>query len=141
MSTKVPTSFWLIAGLALVWNLMGVMAYIMQAYMSPEVLAAMPEAEQALYSNMPAWATAAFAIAVFGGALGSLLLLFRKRVAVSVLILSLLGVLVQMAYNVFLSNSFEVYGPEGMAMPVMVIVVAFALVWYARKASAKSWLR
>lgn len=140
MSTKVPTSFWVISSLAFVWNLMGVMAYIMQAYMSPESLAAMPEAEQALYINMPAWATGAFAIAVFGGALGSLLLLFRKRLAISILILSLLGVLVQMAHNFFLSKSFEVYGPGGMIMPVMVIVVAFALVWYARMASAKSWL-
>ena len=140
MSTKVPTSFWVISSLAFVWNLMGVMAYIMQAYMSPESLAAMPEAEQALYINMPAWATGAFAIAVFGGALGSLLLLFRKRLAISILILSLLGVLVQMAHNFFLSKSFEVYGPGGMIMPVMVIVAAFALVWYARMASAKSWL-
>ena len=140
MSTKVPASFWVISSVAFVWNLMGVMAYIMQAYMSPESLAAMPEAEQALYINMPAWATGAFAIAVFGGALGSLLLLFRKRLAISILILSLLGVLVQMAHNFFLSKSFEVYGPGGMIMPVMVIVVAFALVWYARMASAKSWL-
>jgi hypothetical protein len=140
MSTTVPKSFWVIAVLAFVWNLMGVMAYIMQVNMTPEVIALLPEAEQALYANVPAWATGAFAIAVFGGLLGSLLLLFRKRLAISVFILSLIGVIVQMAYNIFLSKSIEVYGPGGMIMPVMVIVIAVALVWYARKASSRNWL-
>jgi hypothetical protein len=140
MSTTVPKSFWVIAVLAFVWNLIGVMAYIMQVNMTPEVIALLPEAEQALYANVPAWATGAFAIAVFGGLLGSLLLLFRKRLAISVFILSLIGVIVQMAYNIFLSKSIEVYGPGGMIMPVMVIVIAVALVWYARKASSRNWL-
>ena len=70
---KTPTWFMVVAVLLLVWNLLGVMAYIMQVTMSPETLAALPDAQRQLYENTPAWATAAFAIAVSGGALGCLL--------------------------------------------------------------------
>ena len=57
--SKAPKWFMVVAAVLLVWNLMGVMAYIMQVTMSPEVFAALPEAERQLYENTPTWATAA----------------------------------------------------------------------------------
>ena len=44
---------------------------------------------------MPAWVTGAFAIAVFGGALGCLALLMLKRWSTWLLLISLLAVLAQ----------------------------------------------
>ena len=68
-STNKPSvGFWIIGVIALIWNLMGVFAYITQVNMTDEVIAALPDAERALYENVPAWVTGAFAIAVFGGA-------------------------------------------------------------------------
>lgn len=139
-SNKPTTAFWVIGIIALIWNIMGVMAYLGQAYMTDEMLAALPEAERALYENVPAWVTAAFAIAVFGGALACLLLLMRKKLAKLVFMISLIAVIVQMIYNFFMSKAAEVYGPGGMIMPVMVIIISIFLVWYARKADEKGWL-
>ena len=137
---KPVRAFYLISGVALVWNLLGVMAYIRQVTMSQEALSALPDAERMLYENAPSWATAAFAIAVNGGALGCLLLLLRKAWAFPVLIASLLGVIVQMVHSLFIAKSIEVYGPGGMLMPLMVIVVSVFLVWYSRDAKEKGWL-
>ncbi|MDT0551917.1 hypothetical protein [Urechidicola vernalis] len=140
-STNKPTTgFWVISVIALIWNLMGVMAYIGQAYMTDEALSALPEAEQALYENIPAWATAAFAIAVFGGALGSLLMLLKKKMASTIFTISMLGIIVQMIYNLFMSKATEVYGPGGMVMPIMVIIIGAFLVWYSKKATSNGWL-
>lgn len=140
-STNKPSmSFWIISVIALVWNLIGVMAYMAQAYMTDESIAALPEAEKVMYENVPAWATAAFAIGVFGGAIGCILLLLRKKLATSLFIISLLGVLVQMVYNFMISKAAEVYGPGGMIMPVMVILIGFFLVWYSKKSITKGWL-
>lgn len=130
---KPTTAFWVIVVIALVWNLMGVYAYLAQAYMTAQELAALPVEEQALYENVPAWVTAAFALAVFGGALGCILLLLRKKLAVIVLIISFVAILAQMTYNFFMSKAMEVYGPGGMVMPIMVIVIGAFLVWYAKK--------
>jgi len=137
-----PTKYFkLIAGLALVWNLMGVMAFIGQMFTTPEMIAEMPQAEQDLYNSTPMWATIAFAFAVVGGALGCLALLMKKAVAEQLLLLSLLGVLAQMFNAFFLSNSFEVYGSGGTIMPIMVVVIAIALVIWAKSLIANNILR
>jgi hypothetical protein len=139
-STKPPTWFWIVGGISMVWNLLGVMAYIMQVTMSPEALQALPENERALLESVPVWATSAFAIAVWGSTLGSILLLMRKKLATPILIFSLAGILVQMYYNVFMSKSMEVYGPGGLAMPVMVLVFGVFLIWFSRKSTANGWI-
>jgi len=135
-----PRSFLTIAFAALIWNAMGVMAYIMQVTMSPEALSALPDNERILYETMPVWATSAFAIAVNGGALGSLLLLLRKVWALPVLIASLLGVLVQMVHSFFVANAIEVYGPGSAVIPTMVALIGIFLVWYANYAKDKHWI-
>jgi len=139
-SSKPPVWFWIVSVIALIWNIMGVIAYLGQAYMSDDVLKALPEAEQALYTDLRACATAAFAFAVWGGALGCLLLLFRQRWAKPVLLISLLGIIVQMIYNLFMSNASEVYGPGGAIMPITVLVIGVFLVWFSNKSHAKGWI-
>ena len=137
---KAPTWFTVVAAVMLVWNLLGVMAFIAQVMMSPEAMAALPDAERQLYETTPVWATAAFAIAVICGAVGCLMLLLKKNLAANFLQLSLVGVLVQMYHAFFMSKSFEVFGPGQMVMPVMVIIIAIYLVTLAAKAKARRWV-
>ena len=138
---KPPSWFTVVTILALAWNGLGVGAYIAQVTMSPEAFSALPEAQRTLMENTPAWATGAFAIAVFGGALGSLALLIRKSWAVPLLAVSLLAIAVQMYHSFFISNSFEVFGPGGLVMPLMVVVVAVYLLTLARNASNRGWIK
>jgi len=130
---KPTTSFWIIGIVALLWNLMGVFAYLQEAYMTAEDLAALPPDQQALFENLPAWVTGAYALAVFGGALGCILLLLRKKLATFLFIISFISILAQMSYNIFMSRALEVYGPGGLIMPVMVIIIGAFLVWYSKK--------
>jgi hypothetical protein len=139
-TNKPPAWFWIVAVVALVWNLMGVMAYIGQAYMTDADLNALPEAEQALYVNYPAWATAAFAIAVFGGTIAAIALLLRKKIAKTLFLISLIGIIVQMIYNFFISEAMDVYGPGGMIMPVMIIIIGAYLVMFSKKSIANNWI-
>jgi hypothetical protein len=139
--SAVPKWFYVIGAVSLIWNLLGVSAYIMDVTRSDAALAAMPEAERLLYETVPAWATGAFALAVFGGALGCVALLLRQRWAVWAFAVSLIGVCVQMFHAFFMTNSFEVFGPGGAIMPVMVLVIAIALLLAARKWAQRGWLR
>ena len=141
-STNKPTTgFWIIGVLALLWNLMGVMQYLIQAYMTDETLQALPEAERALYENAPAWVTGAFAIAVFGGLLGCILLLLRKKSATTLFLISMAGILVQMTYSLFMSNAREVYGTTALLMPLMVLAIGAFLIWYSKQMTAKGILK
>jgi len=139
-TTKAPTWFKATAIIALIWNLLGVIAYLSQAFMPPELLEAMPEAERALFENTPAWVTAAFATAVWGGALGSLLLILRKSAAFQVFIISLIGIVAQLSWNLFFGKTMEVYGPGSMVMPIMVLLIGIYLVFFAKSSKSKGWI-
>ena len=139
-SIKIPTWFYVVATVAVIWDAMGVWAYISTMTLSAEALAAMSQAEQEIHNATPAWANGAFAIAVFGGLIGSLLLLLKKSLALPVLIVSLLAILIQMYNAFFIMDSFAVFGPGGMIMPIMVIVIAVLLVWLANSAKSKNWI-
>lgn len=138
--TKAPTWFMVVSIIAFIWNLMGVMAYLGQAYMPQEMFEAMSEAERNLMESTPAWVTAAFAFAVFGGTIGSLLLILKKKVAKTFLIVSLLGIVVQQFWNFFIGNTFEVYGPEQAIMPVMILIAGVLLIGLANKAIKNRWI-
>ncbi|MEW4924459.1 hypothetical protein [Algibacter sp. 2305UL17-15] len=130
---KPPIWFWIVSVIALIWNAMGISAYLAQAYMTDEMKAALPEAERALYENQPVWYTAVFAIAVFAGALGCLGLILRKKWSYFLLLLSLIAAIIQMSYVTF---SLEMAN----AMTPMIIIVAVLLVWLSKHATKKGWI-
>ncbi|WP_200975257.1 hypothetical protein [Echinicola sp. 20G] len=139
-SVKIPLWFWIVSTVMLLWNLMGVGSFFMHVGMSEEALAALSEAEQELYASYPMWTTVAFAAAVFGGALGCIGLLLRKKWAKMVLIISLIGVIIQMFHSLVIAKATDVYGPGAVVMPIMVIVIAIFLVWLANYSIKKHWL-
>ncbi|MEQ9092161.1 MAG: hypothetical protein RIE52_13790 [Balneola sp.] len=140
--SNVPKWFLGVAIAALIWNLLGVFAYLGQMYLmsNPEMLAELSVEEQNLYKNTPIWATIGFTLAVWGGAIGSLLLILKKKVAKPVLIISLAGIIIQMYHSFFISNNFEVYGPGAAVMPVMIIIFGIGLVWLSDKSVKEGWL-
>jgi hypothetical protein len=139
-NNKPPKSFYWIAGLALLWNLVGIMMYVDQVTMSTETLAALPEAQRAFFESQPTWVTSAFAIAVNAGALGCLLLLLRKSWAVPVFIVSLLCVLTQFGYNYFVADGIAVFGRASLVAPISIIIVGAYLIKYSMGAKYNGWL-
>ena len=85
---------------------MGSMNFIMQ--MTPDMLTNYPEAAKSLIASRPIWATGAFAIAVFGGLIGDILLILKKSIAYYLFIASLLGVVVTNIHTLQVSNSIDI---------------------------------
>jgi hypothetical protein len=140
LNEKPTTTFWIFGGAALVWNLIGLVAYISSVTMSPEALAKMTAEAQAFYSGAPKWATAAFALAVNAGVLGSLFLLLRKSWAVPLFALSLLAVIVQNVDAFVLRNAYSLSGINGVILPALVFIVAVLLLIYSRNVKERGWL-
>ncbi len=135
-----PRWFMPVAVLALVWNLLGCAAYLSDVMMSPEAIAQLPPDQQALYNSRPAWAVSATAVAVWGGALGCVGLILRKRWATPLLIASVVGVVVQDLALFVLSPAAAQAGGVVYALQSLVFLVGVALVLLAQKASARGWL-
>lgn len=138
--TPVPSWFKPVAIVALLWNLIGCVAYLSDVSITPEAVAQMSPEQQALYNSRPAWAVSATAIAVWGGALGCIGLFLRKRWALPLLVASLVGVVVQDLAIFVLSNAGAMAGAAAYVLQGLVLVIAIALVQLARKASASGWL-
>jgi hypothetical protein len=132
----VPWSFWVLGAVALIWNVLGGMNFIMQ--MNADALVAMPPSHRAIVEGRPLWATIGFAIAVFGGALGCLLLLLRRQAASYLFIASLLGVIAQLIHTLRIAAATNGFTPLDFVLIVLMppIVAAF-LIWYARQAQRK----
>lgn len=138
--TARPAWFKTVCVLALLWNLLGCLAFAADLRLTPDDLAKLPEAQQALYAARPAWALVATAAAVLGGALGCLGLLFGKRWAQAVLWLSLLGIVAQDIGLFVLVDGARLAGPVAVVMQSIVLLVGIGLVALARRAAAKGWL-
>lgn len=126
---------------ALLWNLIGIAAYLNDAMLTPADIAKMSAELQALYATRPAWAAGATAVAVFAGAAGCVGLILRRRWATPLLVLSLVAVVLQDLYLFVLSNAAAVVGPVVYVMQGLVLLIAIGLVLLARKAAAQGWLR
>ncbi|MDH3743422.1 MAG: hypothetical protein OER56_17680 [Hyphomicrobiales bacterium] len=136
---RIHWSFWAISAFGLIWNGLACVNFFLQ--MNADMVASFPETHRAIIVGRPLWATAGFAIAVFGGALGCLLLLLRKSAAKFLLIVSLLGVVLTMVHSFRIAGSTAGFSPfEMLVMIVLPLVVAAFLFWYAKRAERKGWI-
>ena len=114
------------------WAFIGVSSYLAQAYMDQTVLDMLSEEWQAYYQNFPAWATAAFATAVFSELLASILLFFRSKWAYYLFILSLFAVLIQNTYNFFVQD-YIAMDVEQSILPAIIIIVNLLMIGYSKR--------
>ncbi|MDO6517918.1 hypothetical protein [Zobellia uliginosa] len=138
--TKPPVWFWIVSAVALLWNLIGVAAYLADALMSVDQLNQFTQEQRLLYESRPIWVTAAYAFAVWAGTLGCVALLFRKKWAYTAFLVSLIGVLAQNVYQFFLSDTLQVMGEGALILALMVIIISIALLFFAKFSSTKAWI-
>jgi len=135
-----PKSFTIIAIAALLWNLIGTAMFYLQVSMTPEQIAALPPPQRAVCEATPMWLYALFGIAVIAGALGSLALLLKKKWAVPMFLVSLIAVILQTVATFVVTPAWASFGAAGLVMPAIVLIIAFLLWSYSRKAAARGWI-
>ena len=137
---KTPTSFWVISVLALLWNLMGLAAFFMEYgyYTNPDSRSSLPEAMQPMYDAQPYWLYIIFALAVFGGVIGCIGLLLKKSWCDPMFLISLIAVIILHGFNLFFAeyNFVEELGASSLVMPILVVVIAAYLLFFAKKHKA-----
>ncbi len=135
-----PTWFWVVSVIALLWYLMDMSAFFMRVSMTDDAINAMPENQQGMF-RMPVWVNVVFAGEVFGGTLGCLGLLLRKKWALPLLVVSILGVLSQTFHIWFLSDAIKVMGAMAVVMPLVAILIGAGMILLAKSALSKHWLQ
>jgi len=141
-NSKPATTFWIIAGIALLWNFMGLGAFISDVMSTPESLAATYTTEQLeLINTYPAWTKIFYGLATICGTLGCIALILRKKWALPLFWASLLGVVVQQVHSIFMTDAVSVFGTTAaLVFPLLIFVIACILVWYTKSSIAKGIL-
>lgn len=140
-TTKPNTAFWIIAVLALLWNLIGVFFWVSEYFlMTEEIKAALPPEQIELMNNAPAWNIYVYGIAVFGAVLASVMLLMRKKLALPLFGISLIAILIVQGYWIFAMDTVGKMGPQALIMPLIVIAIAIFEYFYSKGAVRNGWL-
>jgi hypothetical protein len=128
-----PIHLWIVGVLSVLWNAMGAFDYLMTQTQNEGYMSSFTPEKLEYFYGIPTWAVAFWALAVWGGVLGSVLLLLRKKLAVGVFLVSFLSMVVTTIHNFFLSNGLEVMGgPVELVFSALIFVFALLLFLYAR---------
>lgn len=130
---RAPWHLWLVGGLGLLWNGFGCFDYVMTTAGGEAYLRSlgMDDTAIAYYAAMPAWMTAVWAVGVWGGLLGTILLLIRSGWAFLAFVASFAAFVLSVVYTYVFSNGAD-FAPEGaVIMHGVVTLGCVFFVWYA----------
>lgn len=139
--SKMPLGGRVVALTALLWNLFGLLVFVLQLSMTPEQTAALPVEQQQINAAMPAWVLLLFGVATIAGTAGSIALLFARRWAVPMLQLSLIAIVAQMLASYAFTPVWSLTGIAGLMLPALLVLVVAAMWLFARSAGQRGWLR
>lgn len=143
-ATTTPGRPWhlrLIAILGALWSSIGVLSFILTQMKVAAVMSRFPPEQREYFESFPLWAVGFWAIGVFGGVIGCLLLLLKNRLAFHALLASVIGMGVCNLGGLFLLGEMEVMREtDALGLTVFPVVVAAFLAYYARAMSKRGAL-
>ncbi len=140
---KTPWHLWLIGFVTLLWNMGGAFDYLMIKARADWYVGQLTPDQLSYFLGFPGWVGACWALAVWGGVLGSALLLARSGYAVLMFSLSFLGMLGTFVYGLFLSgvSMVALIGVQAAFVSYGIVGVGLLLVLYARAMRQQGVLR
>ena len=132
-----PWHLWVVGIVSLLWNAVGVFSYMMTELGQLASLGMTPE-QIAYFETFPAWATAFWALGVWGCLLGSILLLARSRHAVTAFGVSIVGLVGTAVFSYLVSDVPD--DLQSVPLDIAIWVITFGLFFYARRQAANGVL-
>jgi hypothetical protein len=140
-AVAIPRTFWVVAVVLLLWALVGNAAYLMQVTMDLDELAKTDAYAAQTFREMPQWAWAAYATAVWSGTAAAIALLLRRKVALWLFMLSLLGIVIQFGRAFTMTDLLAVQGVSAAIFPLVIFAVGAFQIWWCRTCDRQGYLR
>ncbi len=138
---KTPLHLWIIGIVGLLWSSMGAMDYIMTQTKNESYMSGFTPEQLAFFYGFPTWVVFFWAIGVWGGVLGAVFLLLRRRVSVWIFLASFVAVIITTFRNYVLSNGMEVSGDVfSLFFTAVIIIIAAGLYMYSNAMKKKGVL-
>jgi hypothetical protein len=136
-----PAWFWIVGGVLVIWNAVGVFACIQQFRLGAEALGPADDYYRRLYATFPIWYNAVYAVATGTGLLAALALVSRSALARPLFVISLIAVIVQFGWLFTATDLIAVRGAARVVpFPVFIALVAAFGVWLSGHARRRGWI-
>ena len=137
-----PWHLWVVGVVAVLWNGFGCVDYVMTQTRNEAYLANFTDPQRVYFDSFPVWMEAAWALGVWGGLAGALLLLVRSRHAVTAFIVSLAGLALSTIYQYGLSPPpADMMTGAMLGLNIAIWAAAVGLLVYAYRMRARGVLR
>lgn len=135
-----PVAGWYMIGAvaSLLFMALGCFAYVTHVTADP---ASIPLDQRAAFEAEPLWVTAAYAIAVWVGLAGAVMLVLKRKLAQPLLLVSLLAVLVWLIGLVAVPELREAISANDLAVAIVIAAISWTIFWFARHSRQRGWLR
>lgn len=140
-TARPPVWFWIVSVLIVLWGAVGVFAFYTDVTMSGETLAAMDDYDRRFYLARPTWFASVYGLATWGGFVGGVALLLRRRLAVVLFLLSALAVVVQFGWVFGVTDLIAEKGAWTAIFPILILAIALFQIWFAVMVNRRGWLR
>jgi hypothetical protein len=137
--TRPPIWFWIVIALLILWGLSGVFGFYMSV--SSSARAQMSAYDRSLYENAPGWYMPVYAVAVWAGLGGSVLLALRRRLAQPFYVASFVAVVVMFGWTFAATDLIAVKGvATAVTFPILIGLLCVFEIWLARRAERRGWI-
>ena len=130
--------YWLAAIASFLFMASGCWMYLTTVTVDPATL---PLDQRNLVEAEPTWMVAAFAVGVWVGLVGTLFLLARKKIAVPLLLVSLIATVVNFLPYAVLPQVRNLVTTNDIAVAVVVVLLTGTIYSFARHSRQRGWLR
>jgi hypothetical protein len=118
------------------------MDFVMTQTHNKAYMSGFTPAQLSYYYGFPFWAVVAWGIAPLSALLGTLALFLRRRLAVALFAVSILGMVLTDIYSFVLSDGLKVMGgPPALILSAVIFVIGAFLLAYSRSMGRRGVLR
>ena len=140
-ASKAPVWFYIIGVVAVLWNGMGAVDYVMTQFRVEAYMAEFSEDQLAYFYGFPAWFVAVWAIAVWSALLASILLLIKNKLAAPIFLLSLAGFVINTVYSFAFTPALKIMGAGNVGFSALIFASLVFFWWFSRFSAKRGWLR
>jgi uncharacterized membrane protein YhaH (DUF805 family) len=138
-STRPKIWFWIVAIIFLLWNLIG-LGFLTTEILAPELVTDLMNEEQLeLYNNRPSWYLFNYGIAVLTGLFATIALLFKRKMAVLLSLISLLSIFISTGYHIS-TGAWNKMNASDQFFFILIPLLGLLLWVFARSVRSKGWL-
>lgn len=101
----------------------------------------LPLDQRTVFEAEPLWVTSAFGLGAVAGLAASAMLVFRRKMAQPLMLISLVAMLAWLAGLLLVPGLRDVITTNDIAVAVLVAAITWTIFWFARHSAQRGWLR